>query len=445
MPVGDIRTIDDLGDLSGRCVLVRTDINSPIDPATKAITDTERIRRSAPTLVELAEAGAKVVVLAHQGDPIDFQNFTQLAQHAEHLADAAQRPVGYIEDVVGPAALARVGALQPGEILLLENVRWHTEETVIFEKHAQLDLDALARTTLPRRLAPLADCFVMDAFACVHRAQPTTCGLAALLPSACGRLFEQEYKALERVRSNPDRPCVYVLGGAKVQDAFKMLGPVLDSGSADRVLLQGLAGHIMLLAAGRDLGDASGAVLRDKDLMGYVDQAKRVLGRHGADKVVMPCDVAYDAGARVDVSVDQLPVDRPILDIGPRTIEQYAQAIAQAGTVFMNGPAGVYEQPDFARGTEAIWRAVGQCSGFTVIGGGDTIQASRRFGVIDRMSYVCTAGGGMVLFMSGQSLPVLDALAGAPPTTPSCGSGCITNAPPRRGGGDASFQGGSGQ
>ncbi len=245
----DVLTLDDF-ELRSKTVLLRVDINSPVDLATKAIKDDTRIQRCLPTIRELAEKGARVVVLAHQGDPLDYQNFTSLEQHARSLSRLLGREVAFLDDVAGPAARERIRRLRDGEILLLENVRIHTEETIIFEEEVNLSPAEQAKTYIVRNLAPLADLYVCDAFAAAHRSEPTLVAFQELLPSAAGRLFEEELRALTAVKANPERPCLFVLGGAKILDAFKMMRVALESGAADGVLTAGLTGQIMLLAAG---------------------------------------------------------------------------------------------------------------------------------------------------------------------------------------------------
>jgi phosphoglycerate kinase len=365
-----------------------------------------------PTIKELAEAGAKVVVLAHQGDPLDYQNFTSLAEHAERLSKALEKPVQYIDDVCGPAARQAIQALQPGQILMLENVRYHTEETIIFEKHVRMSPTDQAKTPVVAKLAPLADLYVCDAFAAVHRSEPTLVGFQQLIPSAAGRLFQTEVETLTKVREHPDKPCVFALGGAKILDAFSMMGVVLANGAADRILPMGLLMHMFLLADGKQLGEPAMKIVRDLKLDQFVSKAKQILNQF-RDKIEMPIDVAIERdGRRVEIGIDQLPADGPILDLGAKTLQRYSEVLRQAKTIFLNGPAGMYEKPGFETGTVGVWRAVAESEGFSVIGGGDTIAVARKFNVADQISYICTAGGGMILFLSGETLPVLEALNG---------------------------------
>ncbi|MBC8263598.1 MAG: phosphoglycerate kinase [Anaerolineales bacterium] len=405
-----VLTLDDF-ELEGKTVLLRVDINSPLDRQTKAIKDDTRIRRCLPTIRELADRGARVVILAHQGDPLDYENFTPLAQHAELLSRLMGRPVAYLDDVAGPAARQRIRGLQKGQILLLENVRIHTEETIIFEEEVRLSPAEQAQTYVVRNLAPLADLYVCDAFAAAHRSEPTLVGFPQVLPAAAGRLFEEELRVLTQVRGQPERPCFFLLGGAKILDAFKMMRAALESGAADGVLTVGLTGEIMLIAAGYELGEATLAFLREKNLLDFVKSARELLATFG-DRLHYPLDVAVvEDGERQELPGDMLPAPEMIVDVGQRTVEDYSARIAAADTIFVNGPAGIYEEEASAFGTRALWEAMAASPAFTVIGGGDSIAAAREFGVLDGFSYVCTAGGGLVRFLAGEPLPVVNALA----------------------------------
>jgi phosphoglycerate kinase len=404
-----ILTLDDL-ELHGKTVLLRVDINSPLDRATKRIKDDTRIRRCLPTIRELTEKGARTVVLAHQGDPLDYQNFSPLFQHAEVLTELLGKPVLYVDDVAGPGARAFIGTLQDGDVLLLENVRIHTEETIIFEEEVQLTPAEQAGTYVVRNLAPLADLYVCDAFAAAHRSEPTLVGLPQVLPSAAGRLFEEELRVLTQVRSQPARPCLFLLGGAKILDAFKMMRAALDSGTADGVLTMGLTGEIMLIAAGYDLGEATTEFLTRKGLLDFVEPACELLAAY-PDRLYYPLDVAVrSAAGREELARDSLPASSLLVDIGEQTVYKYSQRISAAGTIFVNGPAGVYEERESEIGTRALWTEMAESRAFTVVGGGDSIAAARKFGLLDGFSYVCTAGGGLVRFLAGEPLVVVEAL-----------------------------------
>jgi phosphoglycerate kinase len=326
------------------------------------------------------------------------------------LAALIGRPVAFVDDVCGPAARAAIAALADGEVLLLDNVRFVSEEMTLFETKLKLSPEAQAKTLVVRKLAPLADLYVCDAFAALHRSQPTLVGFAQLLPSAMGRLFEREYSALSHLREEPARPCVFVLGGAKIQEAFPMMSAALADEAVDTVLVCGLVAQVMLMAAGRDLGEPSSSYVREAHLDAFVAESKDILSRYG-DKVVLPSDLAYVRdGARCEVAVADLPIDELLLDLGHDTVAAYEEHLAGAGTVFVNGPAGVFEQPETEYATKALWQAMAACKGYTALGGGDSIAAMNRYELTTSFDYVCTAGGGMVKFLSGEELPVVKAL-----------------------------------
>jgi phosphoglycerate kinase len=403
-----ILTLDDF-ELRDKTVLLRVDINSPIDHRTGGLADDNRIRKSVPAIRELAEAGARTAILAHQGDTEDYRSLVSLAPHAERLAELLGRPVGFVADVCGPAAIARIRALQSGELVLLDNVRYLTEEVSTFVNYVKLTPQDMAGTWLVRSLAPLADLFVCEAIAAAHRSAPSLVGLAEVLPAAGGRLFVDELKALTRIKESPAQPCVYLLGGSRIADAFSMMEQVLHQGTAHRVLTSGLTGEVMLMALGRCLGERTEGLIRDKGLEPFVARARSLLEAHG-ERILYPSDFAVDRGGRVEIGVEELPAAELLVDIGSETVARYVAEIEQAATIFVNGPAGIYEQPASAEGTRALWTAVADAPGYSVIGGGDSVAAAGRFGVRERMGYVCTAGGGMVRFLSGQELPVVEAL-----------------------------------
>jgi len=408
--IGKIKTLDDF-DPAGKTVLLRVDINCPVDKESRKIKDDTRIRRSLPTIRELAEKKARLVILAHQADPLDYQNFILLREHSEILGRLLGKKVEYIEDIAGPYALERIRRLKPGGILLLENIRLYTEETIIFEKEVKLPPEKQTETFLVRKLAPLADIYICDAFAAAHRSEPSLVAFPRLLPSGCGRLFEEELRVLTKVRDNPELPCVFVLGGAKILDAFKMMEKVLEKGTADKVLTQGLVGQIMLLAKGHSLGPPTEKFIKEKNLEEFIPVAKEILTKY-PDKVLCHHDVAIvEEGGRKEYPISHLPLQQLIVDIGEETIKTYEKIIEEAGTVFLNGPAGIYEEEISQEGTRRIWEKIAKSRAFSVIGGGDTISAARKFGLEEDFSYISTAGGGLVRFISGEKLAVIEALA----------------------------------
>jgi phosphoglycerate kinase len=407
-----ILTLDDFN-FRGKTVILRVDINSPINHQTGQLADDNRLRKSIPTIRELAEAGARTVMLAHQGDTEDYQSLISLAPHAQRLTELLGRPVTFVDDIVGPAALARVQALQNGEIILLNNMRFLTEEVSTFVNFVKLTPEQLAQAWLVRKLAPLADFYVNEAFAAAHRYTPSLVGFAEVLPAAGGRLLVNELAALTRVKEAPGSPCVFVLGGARSADAFGMMENVLKNGTADAILTGGLTGEIMLLARGYKLGGPTERLIADKGQTPFIEQAKKLLADYG-DKILYPTDLAYvvngERSERREIGLANLPVDHLLTDIGPETIARYIKLIENAETIFINGPVGVYEKSGSDEGTARLWNAIANAPGYSVIGGGDSVASAKYFNVANKMGYVCTAGGGMVRFMSGRTLPVVDAL-----------------------------------
>ena len=404
-----IRTLDEAV-LRGKTVLCRVDINQPVDRASGTLKSINRIRACVPTVRELSDKGAKVVLMAHQGSDIEYKNYYTTKPHAAVLSELLGREVKWIDDVCGPAAREAIRALKDGEILLLDNVRFVAEEQTLFETKLRLTHEQQARTLLVEKLAPLADCYVCDAFAAAHRDQPSLCGFEQVLPSAMGRLFEQEFCTVSQVMEAPERPCVFVLGGAKISDAFLMMQTVLSRGVADHIVTGGLVGNIFLTALGEQIGQGSLDFILKSNYGEYIDRARELYAQYG-DKIVLPKDLSWvENGGRKEALLGSVPADIGAVDIGHETVREYQQLILNAGTVFVNGPMGVFEQPESEYGTRAVWQAIADTKGHSVLGGGDSITATEKFGLTDRMGYICTGGGALIRFLSGEELPVVRAL-----------------------------------
>jgi phosphoglycerate kinase len=396
-------TIDDL-DLKNKTVLVRVDFNSPLDPKTKQIINDKRIRAHADaTIKELVKKGAKTVILAHQGRPGE-PDFIPLNQHAELLSKALNMPVKYVDDVFGEKAQNAIKALKSGEVLVLGNVRSVSNEQNkgTPEEHS--------KTEFVKSLAPLADVFINDAFAAAHRAHVSIVGFTAVLTSAAGRIMERELKALGKVLEAPEKPSVFVIGGAKGDDSLDISRYVLKNGIADNILTGGVIGHIFLVAKGFDLGEANMKFLEKKELMGLVPGIKELMNQYpGA--IIVPVDLAMEVNhKRKEITVEELPTSYPVFDIGTKTAKKFADIILKAKTIVVSGPVGVFENTEFKKGSQIVLEAVADSKGFSLVGGGHTVAAVEQMGLADKMSYVSTAGGALIEFLMGKQLPGVVAL-----------------------------------
>jgi len=396
-----VQTIDDLGELSGKRVLVRSDLNVPLEGAT--ITDDGRIRASLPTLQRLADAGAKVLVTAHLGRPKGTPDPAySLKPVAERLAELWGQPVLFAGDTVGPEAQRISAALADGQIAVLENVRFNAGET---------SKDDAERGAFADELAALADVFVSDGFGVVHRKQASVYDVATRLPAAVGGLVQAEVEVLERLTASPARPYVVVLGGSKVSDKLGVIDNLIDK--ADALLIGGGMVFTFLAAQGHSVGSS----LLEAD---QVDVAKAYIERAAAQGVdlVLPTDVvvapafAADAPATV-VAADAIPDDQMGLDIGPDSASEFADRVRGARTVFWNGPMGVFEFPAFALGTRAVAEALTEVGadgqgGLSVVGGGDSAAAVRQLGFADEaFGHISTGGGASLEYLEGKTLPGL--------------------------------------
>ena len=394
-------TVESLGDLRGRTVLVRSDLNVPLEDG--RITDDGRVRASVPTLAGLAEAGARVVVVAHLGRPKGTpQPGLSLAPVAQRLGELLGRPVAFTGDdtVVGPRAAEVVDSLADGEVAMLENVRFAAAETSKDDAERGAFADALAA------LAGPGGAYVDDAFGAVHRKHASTYDVAERLPHAAGGLVATELEVLRRITDAPQRPSVVVLGGSKVSDKLAVITALLPK--VDRLLVGGGMCFTFLAAQGHGVGSS----LLEADL---VDTCRDLLAEHG-DTIVLPVDVVvadrFAADAEVaTVAVDAIADDRMGLDIGPRSVEVFAEALHGARTVFWNGPMGVFELAPFAEGTRGVAEAVCKVDGLSVVGGGDSAAAVRALGLDESaFGHISTGGGASLELLEGRELPGLTVL-----------------------------------
>jgi phosphoglycerate kinase len=400
----DFFTMDDF-DLTGRTVLLRVDINSPVDPATGQLLNDARIREHLTTIRELKRS--KVVLLAHQSRP-GKDDFTTLEAHAERIAALLGHPVRYVPSLFGKPAIDAIGAATVGDVVVLENTRFYAEEEAL----ANAKLDKMANTHIVRRLAPHADYFVLDAFATAHRSQPSLVGFCDVLPSLAGRVMERELAMLTRAVHDPERPKVIHLGGVKADDSIAVARHMLEKDIVDTVLTSGGVANIFLDAAGIDPGEPTTDFLR-RDLGDYEalrSESKELL-RKFSTRILLPLDVVLNEnGERRPIPIDSLPAKFPIYDIGLDTIAHYVDVIDRAKTIFFNGPAGVFELEPFSVGTRELLTAVAEADGLSVVGGGHTVAAVERFGLQDKIDHVSTGGGALINFLAGKELPLVTAL-----------------------------------
>ncbi|MBI1757101.1 MAG: phosphoglycerate kinase [Fimbriimonas ginsengisoli] len=386
------QTVRDI-DPNGKRVLVRCDFNVPLDGT--RITDDRRIVEALPTIRYLAERGGIVILVSHLGRPKGPTPALSLAPVAARLSELLHRPVPLVADCVGPAAEEACRTAKPGDVLMLENVRFHPEEEANDPGFA-------------KQLAGLADLYVNDAFGTAHRAHASTEGVAHLLPGVAGFLIEKEVEHLGLALDNPKHPFVAIMGGAKVKDKIALIDNLLPK--VDRLIVGGGMAFTFLKAKGYEIGKS----LLDETNIAYAGALIREYG----DKIMLPTDLVVtrelttDAPTRV-VAASGIGADEIGADIGPDSARAFAQVIEKAGTALWNGPMGVFELAPFAAGTKAVAEALARCQGVTIVGGGDSAAAAEQFGVADKVSHVSTGGGASLEFLEGKTLPGIAALRDA--------------------------------
>ncbi|MCS7143422.1 MAG: phosphoglycerate kinase [Archaeoglobaceae archaeon] len=390
----ELPTLDDI-DSKQKSVLLRLDINAPIVNST--ILDTTRFESHLPTLRELEDK--RMVILAHQSRP-GRRDFTTLEEHAKVLSKIVGREVDYIDEIFSRRVLERIRNMKSGEVVLLENVRFYSEE--------QLDRTAEdhANSLMVKRLKDNFDAFVNDAFSAFHRSHASLVGFIPVLPTFIGRVAEKEINALSRGLRKGER-IAFVLGGAKIKDPIKVMKNVLENGIAERVFLTGVIANYFLHLKGKEIGEENRKIVEDNKENVKDEDAKKLLEKH-KDKILLPIDFGIEVGGvREDVSLEDFKGKGIIKDIGVETMNEFSKMIPEFDTVVVNGTAGVYEDTKFSIGTYEVLKAVSKVK-FSIVGGGHSASAVNMFGLGDKVSHVSIAGGACVRFLSGEKLPVIE-------------------------------------
>ena len=394
-------TMDEL-DTHGRTALVRVDLNSPIGPNGEILDDI-RFRGHIPTIKALDDA--KTVLLAHQSRP-GKRDFTTLKRHGEKLSSLIEKDVTYVDSIYGHEVRQTIQAMNKGDVVLLENVRFSAEEGL------KAPLEDLAKTYLVTDLALVCDLYLNDAFGTAHRAQTSIVAFPLALTSGAGKLMEREVAMLTQALTSSQRPRLFMLGGTKADDSIKVIEHVLSNGSADEVLVTGLVANVFLAASGVDIGPPSLDYIKSSGYGNYIEICKKLLDKYDG-KIITPIDVALnDQGKRIEAPISALPKPYPIQDIGIESIVAYSAKLKNAGTVVINGPAGVFEQKEFALGTYETLKAAAQ-SKFSILGGGHIAAAARNIGIDKHITHISTGGGACIDFLAGESLPGIQALIDA--------------------------------
>jgi len=397
----EIPTLDDV-DLSGVRVLMRIDVNSPVDPGTGRITDNYRFRAHVSTVRELLEKGNSVVLISHQGRPGD-RDFRDLGEHAGLLSGYLGVEVEFVEDVSGPHARQRIKGMRAGEVILLDNLRFSSEEMI------EASPQDHASSYLVRRLSPMFQGYINDAFSASHRSHASLVGFPVLLKSCAGRVVEREISAAAEVLSPHNRPRVFVIGGGKVAESLRAIEGLMRRGLADRILTGGLLAEVFTLAKGVDLGRENIEVLARAGALGLLGKAKELL-RSGTP-VEVPVDFKVERGGEVS-EVQAEVVEGVIRDVGPSTVDLYSALLREAGTIVLRGPMGVIEDQRFRESSSILLRESITSGAYVIVGGGHMVSLLDKGSGLDRRKvHVSTGGGALLLFLLGERMPGLEALS----------------------------------
>ena len=401
-------TMDDY-ELSGENVILRIDINSSINPENGDLLDDTRIKRHSATVKELSDKNARVIVLAHQSRPGKL-DFVSLKKHSERMSKIIGREIKFVDDIYGKKAIQEIKNIRNGQIILLDNVRFDKEE-INLKTFENDNFKAQSNAKMVKTLAPHASYFVNDAFAASHRCQPSLVGFSDYMPALAGRVMQRELDFLGKAISSGPTPRIAVLGGSKAADSVSIAENFLEKG-VEQILTGGVVANIFLIASGIDIGKPSTEFIEKQipDHEKVIELAKKLLSKYDG-KIEIPSDVALNKdGKRYGTNVENLPEKYPLFDIGVDTLVRYIQIIENAGTVIANGPMGVFEDSEFATGTNEIFSAISKSKGMTVVGGGETAMAFNQMGLADGIKHISTGGGACISFMSGETMPALEAM-----------------------------------
>ena len=401
-------TMDDY-ELSGENVILRIDINSSINPENGDLLDDTRIKRHSATVKELSDKNARVIVLAHQSRPGKL-DFVSLKKHSDRMSKIIGREIKFVDDIYGKKAIQEIKEIKNGQIILLDNVRFDKEE-INLKTFENDNFKAQSNAKMVKTLAPHASYFVNDAFAASHRCQPSLVGFSDYMPALAGRVMQRELDFLGKAISSGPTPRIAVLGGSKAADSVSIAENFLEKG-VEQILTGGVVANIFLIASGIDIGKPSTEFIEKQipDHEKVIELAKKLLSKYDG-KIEIPSDVALNKdGKRYGTNVENLPEKYPLFDIGVDTLVRYIQIIENAGTVIANGPMGVFEDSEFATGTNEIFSAISKSKGMTVVGGGETAMAFNQMGLADGIKHISTGGGACISFMSGETMPALEAM-----------------------------------
>ena len=400
-----VLTLEDV-DLKGRTVLYRVDVNSPLEPSSGMLLDDGRLRGVVDTLDALEPS--KVVILGHQSRP-GKSDFTSMSKHCERLSEILERPIKFVPDVCGDEAIEQIKNMSDGEIIFLDNVRRNEEEYGV-KYSSNKDTED---TDIVARLSSVSDVFVTDAFAAAHRRSPTLTGFTNSLPCIAGTLMEKEISSLRTALRDPPSPYLAILGGAKCDDSVRVALNLISKGEVDRIAFVGVTGNLMLWINGNDIGERNMDFIRNSlgdDFEIAWGMAERILSEH-PEKAFLPIDVAVESdGRRTPLSIDDLPTEDPIYDVGIGTLRALKPLVESAGCILWNGPASYFELPEFAFGTIEILNMCTETNAMTIIGGGHTSALVNSRGAATLVSHNSTGGGSTMSFLSGEPMPVIASL-----------------------------------